>query len=158
MLEMIRLEVVEKNRWLNNEEFLDLFSIAQSLPGVFAVNISIFIGYRLERFRGAVLCAIAATLPSFVIILIIALFATQIKENAVVESIFKGLRPAVVALIFAPCLTIWKALKLGWKRLWIPSLVAISVAYFGVSPVTIVLVSAFCGYFYFQLLTQYIKR
>lgn len=148
MLELIRVQIVDKEKWLNNESFIDLFAVAQSLPGVFAVNISIFIGYRLQGFWGALVCVIGTTLPSFLIILILAIYAQQFRENPVVSAVFKGIRPAVVALIIAPCVSVWRALKLGWKYLWIPVLCAVSVTFLGVSPVTVILVSAAAGWLY----------
>lgn len=148
MLELIRVEVVDRHKWLNDAEFIDLFAMAQSLPGVFAVNISIFIGYRLQGVLGAVVCAISCTFPSFIIILIIAIYAAKFKENPHVEAIFKGVRPAVVALIAAPCVSVWKALKLGWKWVWIPVVAALSVWLLGISPVTVIIVSALLGWLY----------
>lgn len=148
MLELIRVQIVDKEKWLDNESFIDLFAVAQSLPGVFAVNISIFIGYRLQGFWGALVCVIGTTLPSFIIILILAIYAQQVKDNPIVSAIFKGIRPAVVALIIAPCVSVWKALKLGRKYLWIPVLCAVSVTFLGVSPVTVIIVSAATGWLY----------
>ena len=97
MLPLIQREVVDRG-WMSKEEFIDLFAVAQSLPGVFAVNISIFVGYKLKKLTGSVICALGTILPSFLIILAIALFFTQFRENEWVEKAFKGLRPAVVAL------------------------------------------------------------
>lgn len=148
MLELIRVQIVEKEKWLDNETFIDLFAVAQSLPGVFAVNISIFIGYRLQGFWGAIVCVIGTTFPSFLIILILAIYAQQFRDNPIVDAVFKGIRPAVVALIIAPCVTVWKALKVGVKYLWIPVVCAVSVTFLGVSPVTVILVSAASGWLY----------
>ena len=94
MLPLIQREVVDKG-WLSKEDFIDLFSVAQSLPGIFAVNISIFVGYKLKRVPGGVVCALGSILPSFFIILAIALFFTQVQDNIWVEKAFKGLRPAL---------------------------------------------------------------
>ena len=79
MLPLIQREVVDRG-WMTKEEFIDLFAVAQSLPGVFAVNISIFVGYRLKKLTGSLVCALGTILPSFLIILAIALFFTQIKD------------------------------------------------------------------------------
>ena len=88
MLPLIQREVVDKG-WLSKEDFIDLFSVAQSLPGIFAVNISIFVGYKLKRVPGGVVCALGSILPSFLIILAIALFFTQVQDNIWVENAFK---------------------------------------------------------------------
>src|SRR5574344_679597 len=114
MLPLIQREVVDRG-WMSKEEFIDLFAVAQSLPGVFAVNISIFVGYKLKKLTGSVICALGTILPSFLIILAIALFFTQFRENEWVEKAFKGLRPAVVALIAVPVITTARSLRLrGW--------------------------------------------
>ena len=89
MLPLIQREVVDRG-WMSKEEFIDLFAVAQSLPGVFAVNISIFVGYKLKKLTGSVICALGTILPSFLIILAIALFFTQFRENEWVEKAFKG--------------------------------------------------------------------
>ena len=77
MLPLIQREVVDKG-WLSKEDFIDLFSVAQSLPGIFAVNISIFVGYKLKKVPGGIVCALGSILPSFFIILAIALFFTHV--------------------------------------------------------------------------------
>lgn len=80
MLPLIQREVVDKG-WLSKEDFIDLFSVAQSLPGIFAVNISIFVGYKLKKVPGGIVCALGSILPSFFIILAIALFFTHVQDN-----------------------------------------------------------------------------
>lgn len=158
MLELIRREVVERRKWLEDKEFIDLFAMAQSLPGVFAVNMSIFIGYRLQGILGAIICAVSCVFPSFMIILVLAIYATKFKDNPHVEAVFRGIRPAVVALIAAPCISVWKALKLGWKWVWIPTLAAISVWLLGISPVLIIILSAFFGWLYTLVITEKISK
>jgi chromate transporter len=77
MIPLIEAEVVDKHKWITKEQFLDVIAIAQSCPGVFAINISTFIGYKLRQVPGAVSCALGAALPSFLIILAIAIFPWQ---------------------------------------------------------------------------------
>jgi chromate transporter len=139
---------------MSKEEFIDLFAVAQSLPGVFAVNISIFVGYKLKKLTGSVICALGTILPSFLIILAIALFFTQFRENEWVEKAFKGLRPAVVALIAVPVITTARSLRLrGWV-LVIPVVVALSIWLLSLSPVYIIIVAAAGGLYY----RMYLKR
>ncbi|MDL2265389.1 chromate transporter [Parabacteroides sp. OttesenSCG-928-G07] len=147
MVPLIERDVVNKG-WLSKEEFLDIFAIAQSMPGVFAVNIAIFVGYKLKGIPGSILCALGTILPSFLIILLIALFFTQIQENVWVEKIFKALRPAVVALIAVPCITTAKALKLSYKTLLIPIAAALLIWKGGVSPIWIILLAIAGGLIY----------
>ena len=153
MFPLIQREVVDRG-WMSKEEFIDLFAVAQSLPGVFAVNISIFVGYKLKKLTGSVICALGTILPSFLIILAIALFFTQFRENEWVEKAFKGLRPAVVALIAVPVITTARSLRLrGWV-LVIPVVVALSIWLLSLSPVYIIIVAAAGGLYY----RMYLKR
>lgn len=154
MIELIRQQIVDKHAWMDNEQFIDLFALAQSLPGVFAVNISVFVGYRLQGILGAIICGIGCTLPSFLIILFIAIYASRFKGHPIVDAVFKGIRPAVVALIVAPCVTVWRALHLGWIHLWIPIVCAAAVAFLGVSPVTVIVVSAALGWLYVRVIRE----
>lgn len=147
MLPLIQREVVNR-RWMTKEEFIDIFSVAQSLPGIFAVNISIFVGYRLKKKMGGFICALGTILPSFLIILLIALFFTQVKDNVWVEKAFMGLRPAVVALIAVPCLTTARSIKLSYKLMIVPVAAALLIWQGGVSPAWIILVAIVGGLLY----------
>ena len=147
MLPLIQREVVDRG-WMSKEDFIDIFSVAQSLPGIFAVNISIFVGYRLKKKMGGFICALGTIMPSFVIILLIALCFTQVKDNVWVEKAFKGLRPAVVALIAVPCLTTARSIKLSYKQLVIPVGAALLIWLAGVSPAWIILAAIVGGLLY----------
>ena len=113
MVPLIQDEIVDKRKWIDKEDFIDLLALTQSVPGIFAVNIAIFIGYKLRKFRGALAMALGTILPSFFIILAIALFFQQFKQYPIVENIFKGIRPAVVALIAAPTFSMAKSAKIN---------------------------------------------
>lgn len=147
MLPLIQREVVDRG-WLSKEDFIDLFSVAQSLPGIFAVNISIFVGYKLRKTMGSLVCALGTIIPSFLIILAIALFFTGVKDNVWVEKAFKGLRPAVVALIAVPCLTTARSIKLSYGELLIPIGSALLIWLAGVSPVWIIIAAITGGIIY----------
>ena len=147
MIPLIEREIVNK-QWMNKEEFMEMFALTQSLPGVFAVNISIFVGYKLKKVPGGVVCALGSILPSFIIILAIALFFTHIQDNVWVEKAFKGLRPAVVALIAVPCLTTARSIKMSYKELIIPIAAALLIWQGGLSPVWIILAAIIGGLVY----------
>ena len=104
MIPLIEREIV-KRKWMSKEEFMEMFALTQSLPGVFAVNISIFVGYKLHKVSGSLVCALATILPSFVIMMLIAMFFARFQDNEVMIRIFNGIRPAVVALILFPCIS-----------------------------------------------------
>lgn len=129
MISIIEKEIVDRKGWIEREEFLDLLAVAQSLPGILAVNISVAVGDKLHGMRGATAAALGTILPSFLIILCIAIFLTPdlIKNNETLSAIFKGVRPAVVALIIAPVISSARAAGIGWKTVWIPVAVALLI-------------------------------
>ncbi len=148
MIPLIEEEVVNKHRWVEKEEMLDLIAIAQSCPGVFAINIAIFIGYKLRQVRGAIATALGTALPSFLIILAIAIFFSQFKDNSTIAAIFRGIRPAVVALIAVPTFNLAKRAHIGWTNFWIPLVCALAIWWLGVSPIYIILIAGIAGYGY----------
>ena len=154
MLPLIEREVVDKKKWIDSKEFLDLVAVAQTCPGVFAVNISIFIGYKLKKIPGAICVTLGSILPSFLIILLIALFFHQFKDNVIIERIFKGIRPAVVALIAVPTFKMAKDAKITRYTVLIPIVSAFLIWQLGVSPVYIILLAGLGGYLYGRFYTE----
>jgi chromate transporter len=152
MIPLIEREVVERRQWLKREEFLDLMSLSQALPGVFAVNFSIYIGHRLRGLRGSLALAAGVVLPSFVIILLVAMFFSAFADNRVVEAIFRGVRPAVVALIAVPCIKLGKSAHITWANAWFPIAVALLIALLGISPVYIIIAVALGAFAYGKFL------
>ncbi|SNU03954.1 chromate transporter [Prevotellaceae bacterium MN60] len=148
MIPLIEEEVVNKHRWVSKEEMLDLIAIAQSCPGVFAINIAIFIGYKLRKERGAIATAAGTALPSFLIILMIALFFHQFQDNRFVAAMFRGIRPAVVALIAVPTFNLAKRAELSKWTLWIPIVSALVIWLMGVSPIWVIIAVGVGGYLY----------
>lgn len=148
MIPLIEREVVDKQNWIKREDFVDALAIAQSLPGVLAVNISILIGNKLRGLKGCLMATLGTILPSFLIILVIAIWFVQSYDNPVVERIFKGIRPAVVALIVSPVFSTAKTARINIKTVIIPIIVALSIWLRGVSPIWFVLLGAIGGILY----------
>lgn len=148
MIPLIEREVVDKQNWIKQEDFVDALAIAQSLPGVLAVNISILIGNKLRGLKGCLMATLGTILPSFLIILAIAIWFVQTYDNPVVERIFKGIRPAVVALIVSPVFSTAKTARINIKTVIIPIIVALSIWLGGVSPIWFVLLGAIGGILY----------
>ena len=148
MVPLIEREVVDKQNWIKREDFVDALAIAQSLPGVLAVNISILIGNKLRGLKGCLTATLGTILPSFLIILAIAIWFVQTYDNPVVERIFKGIRPAVVALIVSPVFSTAKTARINIKTVIIPIIVALSIWLGGISPIWFVLLGAIGGILY----------
>ena len=151
MIPLIEAKVVDEERWVTRQELLDLIAVAQSCPGIFAINIGIFIGYKLRGLKGALCCTLGTALPSFLIILAIALFFSQFRDNVVVARIFRGIRPAVVALIAAPVFKMGTMAKIGITNVWIPIVAALLIWLVGVSPIYVILLAGIGGYVWGQM-------
>lgn len=148
MIPLIEEEVVNRHKWMTREELLDVIAIAQSCPGVFAINVSTFVGYRLRKTRGAVTTALGTALPSFIIILLIAMFFRRFQENPYVAAIFRGIRPAVVALIAVPTFNMARSARIGLSNCWIPVAGALAIWALGVSPIFIIIIAGLGGWLY----------
>lgn len=138
MIAAIKSELVER-KWLTDEDFIDIITLAQTAPGLFAVNISILTGHRLRGTKGSVVATIASCLPPFLIILLVAMFFTAFQENEYVIRAFKGIRPVVVALIGVPMIDMLKATKMRWWS-WIIVIGSMTlVCFLKVSPIYILI-------------------
>ncbi|MDR2843857.1 MAG: chromate transporter [Candidatus Symbiothrix sp.] len=148
MLPLIQKEVVEKKRWVTSDAFVDMIALSQSVPGVMAVNISILTGYRIKGIRGSMVAALGTILPSFLLLLLIAMFFRNFQDNVYIAKMFKAIRPAVVALIAVPVFTTAQTIGINLKTVVIPVASALLIWYWGVSPVYVVLVAAIGGVVY----------
>ena len=149
MIPVIQREVVEKKKWISQEEFLDAIAITNSLPGPLALNSVIFVGYKLAGPLGSLTAVFATALPSFLIILTIATFFTAIKDSIIVQNIFNGIRPAVVALIFFAVIKLAKSIGLKALNIAITLGTLIAMVFFNVHPFLAVIVSGIIGFFLF---------
>ena len=144
MLSMVEKAVVDKKQWIPADEFWDMIAIVQSLPGVFAVNTALYVGHRIAGRKGAAAAMLGAIIPSIVIILLLATIFKEYRNLPVVERIFKGIRPCVVALILAPSLRMIKSAKINWKTAIIPIATVFLIWWCKVSP-AIVILAAIAG-------------
>ena len=139
MLPLIQREVVDRKGWIDEEEFLNMIALAQAAPGLIAVNSAFFIGWRVGGWKGVAGAVLGAVLPSFLIILAIAMVFSEWKELPAVEAVFKGVRPAVVALIAAPLFKLAKSAKISWLTALIPVAATLLIWLGHVNPVWVIL-------------------
>lgn len=145
MLPLIQKEVVDKNKWVKEEEILDIFAISQSVPGVIAINSSIFIGRQVAGTLGAIISALGVILPSFITILVIASLLITFRENIIIDKIFTGIRAASTALILLAAI---KMAKTAIKNKWGIIIAIISftlVVLFDIHALWAVVLGAFSG-------------
>lgn len=145
MLAMVEKAVVEQRKWIEEKDFYDMITLVQTLPGVFAINTALYVGYRIKGMKAALAAMLGAALPSFVIIILLGTFFSTMWENEVVIAIFKGIRPCVVALILAPSVKMVKSVGISLKIMWVPVLAVIAVCVFYISPVYVILSAAIGG-------------
>ena len=138
MIPLIREELVKRG-WISEEELPDIIALAQSAPGVLAVNMSIFAGYKMRGFKGSVAATLGSSLPSFLIILLIAMLFTGYQDNPVVVRIFKGIRPVVVSLILVPMINMARKGNKTWWAWAISAATLFMVAFMNFSPIYILL-------------------
>ena len=145
MIPIIQAEM-SKRGWISDEDLPDIVALSQSAPGVMAVNISIFAGHKLRGVKGSIAATLGSILPSFCIILAIAMFFTAFKDNPWVERAFKGIRPVVISLIAVPMVNMAKkSCKTWWA--WLLAVAALLlVAFLNVSPIYIILCVLIIGF------------
>ncbi len=139
MIPLIEKEVVDKH------EFLDIIVISQTFPGALAINSCTFIGYKIGNFPGAILGLLGVTLPSFFIILLIAMFFAKFRNLYTVELIFKGINAAVPLLILIAVISLSKSLNKNYINIIIIVITILAITIFNVNPVIVILLSAIYG-------------
>ena len=156
MLPLIEQELIAKRHWIEHKEFLNLLTLAQSVPGPIAVNTAVFVGYKIRGLRGACAALLGTVMPSFVIILLIALLFADIRHNPVVEAAFKGMRPAVVALIIVPVFSLARGMH--WSMFFVIAAAALAVWRLGWSPIYMLIGAAACGIAWTLWVTKKAKK
>lgn len=145
MVPLIEREVVENKKWLAGQDFIDVLAIAQSLPGPIAVNTAVFVGYKVRKLPGSLVGLLGTVLPSFMCMIIIAVFFVGFKDNPTVVAVFTGIRPAVVALIAASVWSLGKKARLTWKSALIALGATLAIWLGKLSPAWVVLALALTG-------------
>lgn len=156
MIPLIEREIIEKRKWIPHKEFLDLLTIAQSAPGPIALNTAVFIGYKSRGYKGALTALLGVVIPSFTILLIIALYFSHIRDNKIVDAAFKGMRPAVIALILAPIVSLVRPMKPS--HIALAALAAAALWYFAFSPIYLLLASVVVGVLWAYLTTNKLSK
>lgn len=151
MIPIMEREFVDKHQWMDRQEFMDIMVVAQTTPGIFAIDMASHIGYKLRGVWGGIVGALGIALPSIIAIMVIAMFFQNFKDNEYVAKFFRGVRPAVGALIAAPCFKMAKTANITWRTAWIPVACAALIWLLGVSPIYIIIAAGLAGYFYGML-------
>ncbi|PKM90895.1 MAG: chromate transporter [Firmicutes bacterium HGW-Firmicutes-12] len=145
MIPLIERDVVEKRKWMGYEEFIDMLAVTQCSPGPVAVNSAVFIGYKLCGIPGAVASLLGVTLPSFIIILLLALFLAKQGKQVVLERFFDGVRPAVVALILGAGIKMGQKSLRGTSDYIVGAIALLLLIFLGIHPIVMIISGAILG-------------
>lgn len=150
MIALLEEEFIQRRKWLNKDEFLDMTAIAESTPGPVAINSATYLGYKLAKVPGAATATVAVCLPSFLIIYAISLFFEQFTQLTVIANAFKGIQVCVIYLIFSAGVRMLKALDkspfaTGVLAAVMLVMVGLSLAGVSVSSILLILLSGAAG-------------
>jgi len=145
MLPLIRKAVIEEKNWMTEEEITDCFSIAQSLPGVLAVNVAIYVGAKKKALIGSVAAVLGVTLPAFVSILVVLLFLGRIEDNLYVLGAFEGVKAASAALILFAAWKMGQQILKGKLEYFIAAVSFIAVVFAGISAIWVIVFGGLAG-------------
>ena len=144
MIPVIERELSRRG-WIGGNDLDDIVVLAQSAPGLLAVNMAIYAGYKVRGIRGSIVATVGAVIPSFLIILLIAMFFTSFKDNEIVRRIFQGIRPVAVALILVPAVDMARKGCTNWWTWLLAAATLVCVAFLKVSPIWIIIVIIACA-------------
>lgn len=150
MIALLEEEFIQRRKWLDKDEFLDMTAIAESTPGPVAINSATYLGYKLAKVPGAATATVAVCLPSFLIIYAISLFFEQFTQLTVIANAFKGIQVCVIYLIFSAGVRMLKALDkspfaTGVLAAVMLVMVGLSLAGVNVSSILLILLSGAAG-------------
>ena len=150
MIALLEEEFIQRRRWLDKDEFLDMAAIAESTPGPVAINSATYLGYKLAKVPGAATATVAVCLPSFLIIYAISLFFEQFTQLTVIANAFKVIQICVIYLIFSAGVRMLKALDkspfaTGVLAAVMLVMVGLSLAGVSVSSILLILLSGAAG-------------
>ncbi|TYQ16113.1 UNVERIFIED_CONTAM: chromate transporter [Acetivibrio alkalicellulosi] len=145
MLPIIEKEIVQNKKWMEHNEILDTFAIIQSIPGIIAVNASVFIGFKRAGVKGAIFAALGVVIPSFTIILLVSHLLFSFKDNTYIQNAFAGVRAGVTALILVTAIKLAKKALKGFLSILIATTSFTLIVFFNVHPVVTILAGAIIG-------------
>jgi chromate transporter len=149
MLPLIEKEVVDNQKWISEEDIVDVFAIAQSAPGVIAINSSIFVGYKISGLIGAVTAAAGVILPSFIIILAIAYLLLNIQDNIYIGKAFAGIRAGVTAMIGLSAVKLGKSIIKDKFSALLATLSFMAIVIFDVHAIIAIVSGGIAGYIFY---------
>lgn len=145
ILPLLQTELVDRKHWIEDEELCEYFTLSQSVPGIIAANVSIFVGYKLRGFLGAVASITGVILPAFIAIVVLARIMEEINSYTFIQNIFWGVGIGVLMLIFLAVKEVWKKSVVDNFSCWIFFITFILSACFKAPPAVLVILAIVVG-------------
>lgn len=150
MLPLVKQEIVDRKKWVSPSEFVDIVAVAMTAPGAIIINSAVYVGYKIKGTAGSLVAVLGAALPSFSIILIIAVFFLQFQNLSWVEALFSGIRPAVGAFIAAAVLKVGRTSLTNIKSLSFIVLFLLFALFLEFHPILIIIMGGFTGLLFYR--------
>lgn len=150
MIPLISREIVESRGWLSMPEFVDVIALSQATPGPVAINSATYVGYKVAGFLGSVAATVGVVAPSFVIMMALGYLFNRYSNVGFVKDMFRGVRPAVVALILAAAVSVVPTSITGVVPAAVAVAVIVGILAFDLDPVLLLLASGVLGYFLYR--------
>ncbi|MEM3980797.1 MAG: chromate transporter [Ignisphaera sp.] len=151
MIPILRYELVVRRQWISEQEFVDIIAIAESTPGPIAINSATYVGYKVGGIVGAALATLGIVIPSFVVILCVAIALSKFYTHRLVRGVLNGIRGAVIGLVLSALIVLIRGVIKGLAptsiiiTLGIALAIFISIAVFDLDPVVLIVLSALIG-------------
>ena len=158
MIPLIQKEAVEKNKWVTDDDILEIIAIAESTPGPIAINSATFVGYRTSGVPGAACATFGVVLPSFVIILLISFVLEQFQEVKAVQYAFNGIRAGVLALLFKALWGMYKKSPKGWAAYVVMAAAFVLTAFLKINMLYVIIFCAVFGLITAMLAERRVKQ
>ena len=145
MIPLIQKEAVEKNKWVTDDDILEIIAIAESTPGPIAINSATFVGYRACGVLGSFFATLGVVLPSFLVILVISFVLRQFQELRAIQYAFQGIRAGVLALLFKALWGMYKKTPKGWVSYVVMAGAFLATAFLNVNVLYVIIGCAVFG-------------
>jgi len=145
ILPMMQKEIVEKHGWATDEEMIDYYAVAQSMPGIIAINTATFLGYDRRGAPGAIAATFGMVTPSIIVITLIATFVHHFEQLAVMQHAFAGVRIAVTALIIGAVVNMWRTAVNDWLGVVLFAAALAAIFFMEISPILVIAAAALIG-------------
>lgn len=150
MIPLISREIVETNKWLTMQEFIDVVAISQATPGPIGINSATYVGYKVGGFLGSLVATTGVVLPSLAIMVVLGTLFLKYRQLVVVQDIFSGVRPAVAALIVAAAVSVFRSSITGVVPVIIAAVAVTGILAFRLDPVLFICLAGIVGFLLYR--------